>query len=272
LSILQSILLGLVQGLTEFLPVSSSGHLVLAKYFLGIQEKDIAFEVIVHFGTLLAIITAFRKELLDILADCVRYVSGAKETNAGPEMPAGVRMFLFIVVGMIPAGLVGFLFEDVFESVFSNPVFVSIALIFTGILLTLTRLAPEKTRDLTVGKAFLIGVAQILALFPGVSRSGTTITTGLLLGVKGEEAARYSFLMVIPLIFGATLLQSFKMLANPPSASEALVLGIGCLSAYLSGLWAIKWLLAVVQHGRFARFAYYCFALGTLGLVMRFTA
>ncbi len=274
MSLIEAVLLGLVQGLTEFLPVSSSGHLVLGKAILGVEEKGIAFEIFVHFGTLLAVLTVYRNDLLQMAKECLSFIFGRWQSTPAVESaqktPNGVRLFAFILLGTIPAALLGFLFKDTFESVFSDTVFVSGALIFTGILLTSTNWASGKQLPLTGVKAFLIGLAQVIALFPGVSRSGTTITVALLFGIKPEDAAKYSFLLAIPLILAVTLLQSVELFSEPPTGAQLAQYSVGCVVAYFSGLWAIKWLIAVVQNGRFARFAWYCFALGFLGLAMHF--
>lgn len=268
MSLIEAALLGIIQGLTEFLPISSSGHLVLAQAIMGIKVEGIAFDIFVHFGTLLAVITFYRKDLIGILADCLKLLLGSKSFLKTHEenYPSGAQLLGFIIIGVVPTGILGLLFKDFFESTFSNLVFVSSALIFTSVLLTLTRLAKDPSQPLNMPKSFLIGLAQVIAFFPGVSRSGTTITAALLLGVKPTEAARYSFLLAVPLILGVTLLQSLELMADPPTTQELVYYGVGCLTAFLSGLWAIKWLLTLVQGGRFARFAYYCFTIGAVGL------
>ncbi len=269
MTLIQAVLLGVVQGLTEFLPVSSSGHLVLAEFLLGLELDGIAFEIFLHFGTLLAVITLYRKDLAQIVRDLFRFVR--RDEAKGHEQESeidGVRFFLFIIIATIPAGMFGLLLQDLFESAFSSPTFVCGALIFTGVVLSTTRKVQDSTFKLDTFKAVVIGFAQVAALFPGVSRSGTTITAGLLLGIGRKEAARFSFLLAIPLILGVTLMKSLEIVSNPPESMELFHYAVGSLAAYLSGLWAIKWLVGIVQQGRFDRFAYYCFTVGIIGLAI----
>ena len=262
----QAILLGIVQGLTEFLPISSSGHLVLAKSILGFHEDGIAFEIFVHFGTLLAVVTLYKKDLLEIIATILPFGEGQSEGKVR-EHASGARLLRFLVIATIPAGILGLLLRTFFESAFSSATFVSGALIFTGLVLLISRKVPDTTCPLDNFKSLVIGLAQVVAFFPGVSRSGTTITAALVLGIEREEAARFSFLLTVPLISGVVLIKSIEMFEHPPGSDELWYFGVGCLAAYISGLWAIKWIVGVVQQGRFDRFAYYCFAVGAIGLI-----
>ncbi len=268
MSFLQAVLLGIVQGLTEFLPISSSGHLVLMKSILGFREDGIAFEIFVHFGTLLAIVTLYKKELWQIIVDITRPISG-RARPAEPAQNGGIRLLLFLVIGTVPAGMLGLLLRDFFEKAFSSTTFVYGALIFTGLVLLSSRRSPDATVPLDNFKSLVVGLVQVIAFFPGVSRSGTTISASLLLGISREESARFSFLLAVPLILGVTLIKSFEMLDNPPTSDEISYFVAGSVAAYISGLWAIKWLVGVVEKGRFDRFAYYCFAVGTIGLIIK---
>lgn len=271
MSLWEALALGIVQGLTEFLPISSSGHLVLGKALLGITINNIVFEVFVHFGTLLAIVTVFRGDLVILMRGIrslvLRRDEGHSNGEAGPATE-GRKLLWFLLVGTLPAGIVGYLFEDAFEEVFSHPEFVCFALMVTGLVLVASRFAHETHLKFSGWKAFWVGCAQVAAIFPGISRSGTTISAAMLLGISRVESARFSFLLAIPLILAATVLQSFELFAQLPSAEELLVILIGTVAAYFSGLFAIKWLLAVVRHGRLDRFAYYCFAIGGTGLLV----
>ncbi len=269
MAIWQAALLGILQGLTEFLPVSSSGHLVLGKAILGIEIHDIAFEVFVHFGTLLAVLTIFKKDIVLLLKGLKSLLLfKSKNENSDDESREGLRLFGLLLLGTLPAATIGFIFKDTFEAAFSSPVMVCIALIVTGLILIASKFASEKVTEFSPLKAFWVGVAQVAAIFPGISRSGTTITTGMLLGVQRVEAARFSFLLAIPLILAATLLQVFELISHLPSGKELVNLLIGTVFAYLSGVFAIKWLLSIVKKGWFDRFAYYCFAVGVTGLVL----
>ncbi|MFQ5639685.1 MAG: undecaprenyl-diphosphate phosphatase [bacterium] len=268
----EAVLLGIVQGLTEFLPVSSSGHLVLAETLLDIKENGIAFEIFAHFGTLMAVVTVFKSDFLQIFREMLAYLTGKPQdgtlNSEGKQVFGGMRLTGSLVVGTVPAAIIGYAFRGTFERSFAHPEFVSVALIVTGVILILSRFAREKGEELSYGKGFMIGLAQVIAFFPGISRSGTTITTGLLLGVSPFESARFSFLLAVPLILGVTGLKFFELLANPLSFDQTLTLIIGCVASYASGLLAIKWLLSLVQKGKFDRFAYYCITVGILGVIL----
>ncbi|MFQ5603198.1 MAG: undecaprenyl-diphosphate phosphatase [bacterium] len=259
----EAVLLGFVQGMTEFLPVSSSGHLVLAKYFLGIEENGIAFEIFVHFGTLLAIVTVFKNDIVKIFKDTWFAVRSKNHHSEETHNAAnGSTLLWLLIIGNIPGAIIGFYFRGTFENTFAYPDFVCGALIITGIILTISIFAKDKQQPLRVKQALMIGLAQVVAFFPGISRSGTTISAGLFLGIQPVDSARFSFLLAIPLILGVSLVKFFELLAAPPNMDQITTLIVGSISAYLSGLVAIKWLLGVLKKGRFSRFAYYCFAVG----------
>jgi undecaprenyl-diphosphatase len=266
----EAVLLGVIQGLTEFLPVSSSGHLVLGKYVLGIEITDIAFEVFVHFGTLLAVITFFKEDILQLINGLKMLVlfrtRAIKEKDTNKDFE-GLQLLWLLFVGTLPAAIIGFVFKDEFEKAFSHPGFVSGALIVTGLILIASKFAKEKQPKVDLPKSLIIGLAQVAAILPGISRSGTTISTALLLGVERVESARFSFLLAVVLIFGASLDQGFELISQFPSGEKLGMILVGTIAAYLSGLLALKWLMAVVQHGRFDRFAYYCFAIGISGVL-----
>ncbi len=252
---IQAAILGLLQGLTEFLPISSSGHLVFGQRLLGIESGDITFEVVVHFGTLLAVVTALRQRVLDLAAGCLR------------RQPDAWRFVLLLGIGTIPAATFGLMFRDAFEGVFSNPVAVAALLIVTGVILWSTRFKSGDRKELWVKDVVWIGLSQALAILPGISRSGITIGTGIWRGINAREAATFSFLLSIPVIAGANALKGAEMIANPPSAETVVPLLAGMLTAYVSGVVAIKWLLAVLERGRLDMFAYYCWTVGLIGVV-----
>ena len=269
MAIWQAALLGVLQGLTEFLPVSSSGHLVLGQAILGIEIHDITFAVCVHFGTLMAVLTIFKDDILLLLKGLKSLVLfKSKNEEADDESSKGLKLLGLLIIATLPAATIGFIFKDTFEAAFSTPAVVCGALIVTGFILIASKFANERVTEVSPLKAFWIGVVQVAALFPGVSRSGTTITAGMMAGVKREEAARFSFLLAIPLILAVTILQVFESITHLPSGRELVNLLIGTMFAYLSGVFAIKWLLAVVKKGWFDRFAYYCFVVGVTGLVL----
>ncbi len=250
----EAMLLGLLQGLTEFLPVSSSGHLALGQAVWGIQTGNITFEVIVHFGTLLAVITALRARIINLVVGCLRRDGASWHT------------ICLLMVGSIPAGVVGILFKDMLKATFASPIAVCGFLIATGCILWSTRFARGDRVKITFLDAILIGFAQALAVLPGISRSGSTIGMGLWRGLDGREAATFSFLLSIPIIFGATALEVGNLLAHPPQMNALWSLLIGAIVAYISGVFAIRWLLSLLSGGHFTQFAYYCWLIGLIGI------
>ena len=255
MSIVESIILGAIQGLTEFLPVSSSGHLVLAQKLLGVTLPGVSFEVIVHLGTLLSVIVYFRHRVWRLLQSIYR-----------PELQVERRMLLMLVVGTIPAGLAGFLFNDFFELLFSSPAVTSAMLIVTGFILLSSKLAGGRKRPLGIPAAVVIGLAQTLAIVPGISRSGSTITAGMLFGLSSEEAAEFSFLLALPVIAGAAVLKISDLMAI--GVSDLSGYFVGALTSFLFGLLAVYLVLSLIRRGRFEFFAYYCFAAGGVGLYL----
>jgi undecaprenyl-diphosphatase len=269
MTVLKAIILGLVQGLTEFLPVSSSGHLVLGQHLFGFKEPEILFDVILHTGTLVAVVLVFYKELGSLILEFFRLPKTLAQDGgfsaAWKERPV-FRLMLLIIVGLIPTGLMGVLLKDVFESLFASTLAVGIALLITGAVLFLTSRAPAtghnisgfKTRD-----ALAIGIAQGLAITPGISRSGMTISTGLFLGLDRELAAKYSFLLSIPAILGALILEVKDGLSGAFGPME---LAVGFIAALISGYLALVLLLRLVRKGRLHYFAYYCWCVGLVTL------
>ncbi len=265
-----AIILGIIQGLTEFLPVSSSGHLVLGEHLLGITEQGIVFEVFVHFGTLLAVFTVFRQDLLDLAKSFFR-MFGAEARESGLksyyENDEYFRLLIYIIIGTIPAVVIGLLFEDHIERAFNSPRIASAMLIVTAIILALTFFTKKTGKQLTLRNTFLMGLAQALAIIPGISRSGSTISTGLYQKVDGETSARFSFLLAIPAILGATLLESLKLANSELGGDMFLLLSAGMIASYVSGFIAIETLLAIVKKGKLYYFAPYCLIIGILGLL-----
>jgi undecaprenyl-diphosphatase len=251
---LEAALLGVIQGLTEFLPVSSSGHLALGQALLGIETGDVTFEIIVHFGTLLAVVTALRARIMILIRGCL-----ARD-------PVAWRMVGFLVLGTIPAAVAGIGLKDTLEEAFANPAAVSGFLIVTGLVLWSTRFTSGKRTDVTLADAVLIGCAQALAIFPGISRSGSTIGMGMWRGLDSREVATFSFLLSIPIILGATILAVDDLIAHPPGEDALWTLVIGAVMAYASGVFAIRWLMGLLAGGKLARFAYYCWVVGIVGV------
>ena len=247
------LLLAVIQGLTEFLPVSSSGHLVLIQHWTRAFEGDVFLDVVLHVGTLLAVLAVYRREALRLL----RF-----------DAPA-VQYIVALVVGTLPAVVVGLLFKDALESLFSSPRAAAAALVLTGFVLLSTRRAGRRTRNLPGGwqpvapplhKALLIGCAQALAIVPGISRSGSTIAASLWLGLARDEAARFSFLLSVPAILGALVLH--VLAGDVASEAGGLALFLGAAVAFVVGLFAIRLTALMVVQKHFWKFAFYCIPLG----------
>ena len=253
----QAIVLGLVQGLTEFLPVSSSGHLAIGRELLGVgASDDLVFEVCVHAATVLATIVVFRKQIWKLLCGLFKFKYN-EETD----------YVLKICVSMIPVFIVGVFFKDYVESMFSSIIVVGVALLVTALLLFLSdRAKPRESTGITYRQAFIIGLGQAVAVVPGLSRSGTTISTGLLCGARREDVAQFSFLMVIIPILGEAFLD---LVGGEAAASSvgALPLLLGFVAAFVSGLFACKVMIALVKKAKLSWFALYCAVVGILVLV-----
>jgi undecaprenyl-diphosphatase len=265
----EAIVLGLVQGLTEFLPISSSGHLVLGKYLLGIDPAgaaNVTFEIFVHFGTVLSILTVYWSRVWEITGITMKALMRPSTLGDRFRNDEAFRIGVFIPVTMIPTGVAYILFGDFFEAAFGDPRLVCAMLAVTGVLLVLTMLRRDPSGELSTAKSFLIGVAQAAAMIPGISRSGATICTALYQNVKPEKAANFSFLMLLPVVVGATLLKGFDVASSEASVGWAPILA-GTGVAYVSGVAAIKLLLDVIRRGRLQWFALYCFVAAAAGLI-----
>lgn len=259
MTFLEALILGIIQGLTEFLPVSSSGHLELGSYLLGVQSSDnLLFSILVHGATALSTVVVFRKDIVKLIIDLFKF-----------EWNESTKFIFMIAVSMIPVGIVGVFFEDQVEAFFGGRiVLVGSMLLITAILLSTTYFSKSKVQDLNFPKSFIVGLAQAVAIMPGISRSGATISTALLLGISREAAARFSFLMVLPPILGAMLLKTKDLIENPAVASEVspTVLLAGFLAAFVSGLFACNWMIALVKRGKLIYFAIYCAIVGAIAI------
>ncbi len=260
---LEAIILAIVQGLTEFLPVSSSGHLELVGTLFNqnaIPEENLTYTVVLHFATSISTLIVFRKEILSI-------IKGLFSTTLNDEKVFSIK----IIISMIPAVFVGLVFEEQIERLFSQNLFlVGMSLIFTAFLLYLSeKLKPTSTTPLSYFSSFLIGVSQAIAILPGVSRSGSTIATALLLKIDKQKAAQFSFLMVIPLIFGkiAKDLLSGEIIFT---SSEFLPMLLGFVVAICVGILACSWMLKIVRSSKLTYFAIYCLIVGVLSIVFHY--
>ena len=258
MSIFEAIILGLIQGLTEFLPVSSSGHIELSKALLGIEVKnDLIFTLTVHGATVLSTIVVFQKDIMALLKDTLvlKYNESTKYLGK-------------IFISIIPIGFIGVYFKDKIETLFNgNLVFVGAMLLVTALLLLLTYYVGKGKQSVSYRSAFLVGLAQCVAILPGISRSGSTIATGILLGIKKEEITKFSFLMVLVPIIGANTVAILSMDYTSNMVSP-LVLCIGFLTAFLSGFLACKWMIKIVRRGKLTYFAAYCFVAGLITIYL----
>lgn len=258
MTIWQSVVMGLVQGLGEFLPISSSAHLVLVPWFFNWLDPGLTFDIALHIGTLIAVIAYFWR-------DWVKLIMGAFQGTKSKEG----RLFWYLVLATIPGAIMGLLLEEKAETVFRNPVLIAVMLIVLGVILYWADRKGRKLTDvnnISLGQSLMIGISQALAIIPGVSRSGITMTTGLLLGLTREGAARFSFLLSAPVIFGAGLIKVPDILANPGMINTPFL--IGMLVSALSGAASIGFLLKYVQKKNFLPFVWYRFLLGSVVLLV----
>lgn len=262
----ESLVLGLLQGLTEYLPVSSSGHLAIGSALFGIEgDTNLQFTIVVHVATVFSTLVILWKEISWIFKGLFKF-----------EMNSETKYFLNIVVSMIPVGIVGVFFKDYVESIFSSGLMVvGCMLLLTAVLLSFSYYAkPRVKQEISMRDAFIIGLAQACAVMPGLSRSGSTIATGLLLGNSKEKMAQFSFLMVIPPILGEALLDTIKMVGgNAESVTaggniSAVALIVGFLAAFISGCLACKWMISIVKKGKLIYFAIYCALAGVVTLFL----
>ncbi len=259
---IQAFLLGLVQGLTEFLPVSSSGHLELGKALLGIHEPSLLFTVVVHGATVLSIIVVFWKEILRLLK--APFTLQWNEDN---------QYIVKLLISAIPAGIVGLLFKDQLENLFTgNVLFVGIMLLITTAVLSLTTVAKDKKREINYWDAFIIGISQAIAILPGISRSGMTISTGLLLGNDKNQVAKFSFLMVIIPVVGANIVdlmgQDWSGVNNDIGITALIV---GFITAFISGVLACKFMINIVRKSKLSYFAIYTFIVALIAIIYGLT-
>lgn len=254
----EALILGLVQGLTEFLPVSSSGHLEIGKYFFGIDhEAGLGFTIAVHGATVLSTIVVFRGEILALLRGALEF-----------KMNWQTRYILLIVWSMIPVGLAGVFLKDEIEGLFNgNIVLVGAMLLVTAAVLFSTRFFRDQGKEITFMSAFVIGIAQALAVIPGISRSGATISTGMILGISRDKVAGFSFLMVLVPVIGANLLE-FAGSGGGPGSSGITEILIGFVAAFFAGFLACKMMIALVKRSKMLWFSVYCLTVGVISIIL----
>ena len=257
---IEAVILGLVQGLTEFLPVSSSGHLVIVQDFLGVSQEGVTFEIMVHFGTALSVFWVFGYDILRILRG---FWHEKRERHFA----------LMLFFGIIPTGLMGFFFKDSFSLLYESTITVGFMLLITGLILyTLNKFIPgtKGEQDMKISDALLISVAQGFAIIPGISRSGATITSALRLGLDQETAVRYSFLVSIPVILGGTLMELGDLGREGFSGLTGSVL-MGTCASFMAGIFAIRLFMKFLKTGQFQYFAYYCWFAGAVTILLKLT-
>ena len=261
MGLLEAIILGIVQGLTEFLPVSSSGHIEIAKALLGIskQEQNLLMTIVLHAATALSTIFVFRKDINEIIRGLLQFTWNKE-----------FQFSLKVILSMVPATIVGLLFENEIELLFSGEILlVGCMLLVTGLLLFLADKAKNTNQNVNFFHALIIGVAQAIAILPGISRSGATISTSVLLGIDREKAARFSFLMVVPLILGKMgkdIINGDILIEN----ATLMPLVIGFMAAFITGLFACKWMIQLVKKSKLKYFSFYCFLVGTVSIISIF--
>lgn len=273
MDIIQAIIIGTVQGLTEFLPVSSSAHLVFVPYLLG-AESSLAFDTLLHIGTLVAVVAYFWNDVLHMIKSFISSLMDLFRGRFGKGLQEDQfkKLSWMIIIGSIPAGLAGILLKDFFEGLFNNIPAVGFFLIITGILLYASEMVSRKisnksgVSEMNVKNSLIVGVAQACSIAPGISRSGATISAGLFLGMERELAARFSFLLSIPAILGAALVQ-IKDISSLVDISTGAVIA-GFIASIITGYLAIKIVLKLITERNLLIFAYYCWIIGPLAIIL----
>jgi len=257
--LIEIIILGIIQGITEWLPVSSSGHLVLAQEFLvkvDPQEK-LVLDVMLHFGTLIVILIVFRQDIINILKAIAKRDFQSEDG----------KLATYIIIGTVPVAVAGAVFYNTIDQLFQNALAVSIALLFTGFLLFASE-RRENNKSLTSLNSILIGIAQAVSLIPGISRSGATVSTGLLRGIDKQKVFKFSFLLAAPAILGATVYEFYKIRTTLPQSVDWTAISLGVIVSMLVGYFALKTLLKIVMRRKFHYFAYYCWTLGLVAIIL----
>ncbi|MUK90591.1 UDP pyrophosphate phosphatase [Ornithinibacillus sp. L9] len=260
--IVKYILLGTIQGITEPIPISSSGHLVILRDLFDLEVEGLSFEIFVNFGSLIAVLLVYRNDIIRLIKNGFRYI-----VSRDPEAQSDFRFILFLVIATIPTGIIGFLFEDLFGE--STAFTVGITLLITGGALWIIRNLRGNKNDgeITVKDAIIVGLAQSVALIPGISRSGATIVAAMLLGMKQETALRFSFLLYIPVSLGLGILSVGDMITDPNMSALAIPYLLAFMASIIASYFALKWFMGIMARGNLKYFAFYCFIVGILAIL-----
>lgn len=268
MDLFEAFILGLVQGVTEFLPISSSGHLRIAAALLEQDlDTDLTFDIIVHFGTLFSIIIYFWERLLKLVESAVRILKAPVQSFRDWDNDYDLRFNVYVLVSMIPAGVAGFTVRDNIEHAFADPVIISLMFMVTGTALYATKFFGEGEKGLTLKNTFVVGIAQAFALLPGISRSGATISMAVYLGIKREDIANFTFIMMLPVVAGATLVDALKIGSEGLAPGMFWPLVIGFFTALVSGYYSLKYLIILFKSKGIHYFSWYCWAVGLFGIL-----
>lgn len=258
---LKYLALGLIQGVTEPIPISSSGHLILLQHFFGVEIEGLSFEVLVNFASLLAVLLIYRRDILNLANDGIRYTMTREK-----QYKSGFYFIIYLVIGTIPAGVIGVLYGDFISEQFKHIKVIGVALFATGIALWLIRNLRGRKNDaeLTVVDAIIVGLAQAVALIPGISRSGATIIAAMGLGMKQDTALRFSFLLYIPVSLGGGVLAIRDLIHDPNLMNMIVPYLLAFVTSFIATYFALKWFMNIMAKGNLIYFSIYCFIVGTL--------
>src|SRR5690625_3397415 len=263
--LIQYLVLGIVQGVTEPIPISSSGHVVIIQELFGIVAEGLSFAILVNFGSLIAVIVIYRKDIMRLIYNGLLYLI-KREESAKEDF----QFIIFLVIATVPTGILGLLFEDVISSNLSGVTTVGVTLLITGIALWIIRNLRGRKHDgdLTIKDAVIVGLAQSVALIPGVSRSGATIVAAMLLGMKQETALRFSFLLYIPVSLGISILSVDSIINDPNFNSLKIPYQLAFMASIMATFYALKWFMNVMSKGNLKYFSYYCFIVGIIVILL----
>ncbi len=260
-TLIKYFILGLFQGFTEPIPISSSGHIVILKNLFNLEIKGLSFEILVNFGSLIAVLLIFRHDIIRLIKNGVIYITKREEKAKGD-----FQFILFLIIATIPTGILGLLFEDIISETLSKPIVVGYTLLLTGAALWVIRnlRGRKNDGDIRVKDALIVGFAQAVALVPGISRSGATIVAAMLVGMKQETALRFSFLLYIPVSLGITMMSFTKIINDPDFDAMAIPYLIAFMASIVASFYALKWFINIMAKGNLKYFAFYCFIVGIL--------